>query len=155
MRGRAEVETSAERLFKALGYRRRADEGTDGERLVFTRGRPLASLYTSSLRRCQARVVVVHKAGAGENAGEVWIAHHVETRGRIVTGEDAGLLDAEARAFERFLEHADLDTAALLDASRRASRNQSLLQIGLLILVIGTVVAVAAVTFWSGFWRER
>jgi hypothetical protein len=150
-RGRAEVETAAELLFKALGYRRRADEN---DRLVFTRGRPLASLYASSLRACLGRVDVAHEAGLGEKAGVVRVVHRVETRGRIVLAEDEDLIDAEARAFERFLEEGHLDTSGLLDAARRARRDRSRLRVGAIVgaagLVVAAVVARVVGRWWGG-----
>ena len=151
-RGRAEVETAAERLFQALGYRRRAEAA---EVLVFTRGTPFASFYASSLRACAGRVEVAFEPGSGEGPGVGRVTHRIETRGRIVIAEDEDLVDAEARAFERFIEEGTLDTFALLEASRRARRDRSRLQVGGVIAATGLVVAAIAVRLALLAWGGR
>jgi len=99
--------------------------------------------------------VIDVEPGQGDKPGMAYVRHTVETRGRFVTDEDMGLIETEARAFERFVEHGDLDTTSLLEASRRVRRDKTLLQIGLLIAVFGTIVAVAVASFWRGFWLAR
>jgi hypothetical protein len=146
---RAEVETAAERFFSALGYRRRADE--DEGLLVFERGRPLASLYAASLRVCHTRVEITLEPGEGTRVAEV--RHGVETRGRLVIAEDGDLIEAEGRAFERFLEKAEIDIAALLEAASRARHRASILKIALtVVFVAGNVALLVAYALRRGFF---
>jgi hypothetical protein len=121
---RAEVETAAERFFPALGYRRRDEVGS--ETIVFARGGRFASFYSASLRACRATVEV--EASEGERTA-VRVRHRVETRGRLVLAGDERLVEAEARAFERFLERGDPDTAALLEAASRKGMRAAIVKL--------------------------
>jgi len=113
---RAEIEAAADPYFAALGYRRQADEeGT----FVFRRGRRLASLYSPQLRSCFASLRVKVTGEAAEGSRVVHVTHEVQTRGRLVLAEDAGLLDAESRGLQRFLERGEADAAELLEAATR------------------------------------
>jgi hypothetical protein len=144
-RERPEVEAAAERYFVALGYRRRADE--DGGAIVFERGRPSASLYASSLRACFTRVELALERGDG--TGVATIRHAVQTRGRFVLPRDGRLVEAEARAFEHFLERADLDTEALLETARLSGREASLTSFAIVIGVTAAFV-IAFVAYAAG-----
>jgi hypothetical protein len=122
-KSRADVEAAAERFFPALGYRLRVEApraDAAARALAFARGRRFASLYDASLRACRAEVAVEAAEGARPPTA-VHVRHRVATFGRLVVAEDAALLDAESRAFERFLERGDVDTAALIEAAMRTS----------------------------------
>jgi hypothetical protein len=134
-----EVEAAAERFFPALGYRRRGEAESPGK-IVFARGRPLASFYAASLRACRTIVEVAAKPG------QIQITHRVTTRGRLVGREDHALLAAEARGFERFLERGDPDAAALLEAAARAAGGAVAWKVAL-VLLIGAAAFAATVLF--------
>ncbi|GIW72085.1 MAG: hypothetical protein KatS3mg102_1627 [Planctomycetota bacterium] len=130
-RAREELEAQAELYFRALGYRRRADESG---RVVFTRGRPWGSLWSPRLRECQTRLELelaeappAGASGASPPAGErraVTIVHQVEVFGRWVLPADEALLEAEARGFERFASGLDVALDKLVRAARRRRRAQ-------------------------------
>jgi hypothetical protein len=134
---RSEVERQAERYFGALGYRRREDDPSG--RLVFERGKPLASLYTFLLRSCRATVRI-------EVEPRRLVVHHeVEVIGRILAGGDAPILDAEARGFETFLDGDGVawDRAVLERGHRRARRKRAARGLLLLAYTASWAVAVA------------
>lgn len=150
-KGRADVETAAERFFGALGYRPKPSApaigddttGAGGDRpLRLVRGHRFASFYSPSLRACAATVQIVANEVKGKPT-TVHVAHRVETRGRLVTAEDADLLEAEARAFERFLEKADPETAEILLATYRRAHRAVALKLAALAAFAVAVFAIA------------
>lgn len=129
-RPRCELERLAEACFSALGYRRREDEGG---RLVFARGRRLASLYSPYLRSCLARVTI---AADGD---VVRVRHKVEVFGRLLVRADTEVIDAEVTCFRAFLQDDPVrwDLSPLLSARRRALRRR--------------LVRLALLAAWTGF----
>ncbi len=125
----SEVEAAADLYFPALGYRRRhVAPGASAAPLAYERGRRLASFYSPSLRACAAVVEVSIDGGGARDAPEsaeparpaaIRVRHAVQTIGRLVIEEDRALLEAEARAFERFLETGDPGIEHILAAARR------------------------------------
>ncbi len=143
-RERPEVEATADRFFRALGYRRRADDQT---RLIFQRGERFASFYRSSLRSCQTRVEVEldRRAGDREGTGLLTVKHRVVTTGRLTFAEDDALLEAESKAFERFLEQSEIDSAALIVAAQRAVRRTATIKVAALIAAFAGGLATLVV----------
>lgn len=141
---RADIEIAAERFFPALGYRVRM--AAPARAIVFERGRRLASLYRSSLRACAAEVAIDAVEGAGTPTA-VQVRHRVTTFGRLIVGEDATLLDTESRAFERFLERGDVDTAALLDAALQSGKRAVAWKVAAILFAGAVLFFVAARIF--------
>lgn len=149
-KSRAEVEAAADLYFPALGYRRRASAPGERGPIVYERGRRLASFWSATLRGCAA-TVTVEVLEARDGAATVHVRHAVETRGRLVIAEDGDLLEAESRAFERFVERGDPDLEGMLRAATRRRRRALLLKVA---LTTAFAAAIAAAFARMARWKS-
>jgi hypothetical protein len=151
-RTRPEIEAAADAFFPAIGYRRAPHPpGTEhAAKLAFERGRRFASFWSPSLRACETVVTVeVGEGSAREVPRRVQVRHAVRTIGRLVIAEDGAIVEAESRAFERFVENGEPDLAALLAAaSRRRRRALAAKLLGLAAFAAACALAVLRFRGW-------
>jgi hypothetical protein len=146
-RDRGAFEAAAERFFTALGYRRRGDEESGA--LVFERGSYLIVALLNSLRRLETRLELSME-GSGTPAAPVVavVRHRVRTPPLwIVLERNRRYLDAEAKGFERFLEHGDLELAEVIGAAQGRSTGDLWVRI----IVTAVAAAVAIVLVFEAF----